>query len=273
MARGRSTASGNGNSNAGKRDSSGFLDAITELEELCERHTLERLPHMGEKASRCREALGQCLEILSGIAACEWGCLNEDHILEYIVGRATTLARASFRLFQRGYYDESLALTRNLGEIANLLTLFDQQSNALNIWKALDEKGRKAQFGPVKVRIALESTGLPLIVGAERYSLLSGLATHVTPSTAPQRHNPERRAILAPVFQEVGCFVCLNELALPIVFICFAVTNLFSLDKAKRIELLRAGRDLIAVTGGVTVDRLDDLYKSMDDPREKKERN
>jgi len=262
----RVRSSSGGEPKAAADDSVEFLDAdflkiVSGLEDQCERLSFERLPTLGEKAPKCREALGVCLSLLHQVGSCAWGCIHEDHVLEYLVGRCTTVARGSLRLLQMGLYDESLALNRNLGEMANLLTLFANQNSSLEAWKAADDKARKSQFSPVRVRLALEGFGTPIIVNEDRYSRLSAIATHVTPRTAPQRHNPVGRPVISPVFQEAGFLLCLNELALPTVFVCFSITQLFPFDRDRRLKLVRAGSHLIAATGGVTVDRIDQLFK------------
>jgi hypothetical protein len=170
MAQDKQAESSNGGETKGALSpGADFLKIVSDLEDECERHTLKRLPELGEKAPKCREALGVCISILDGIASCAGGCLHDDHVLEYLVGRCTTIARGSLRLLQKGLYDESLALNRNLGEIANLLTLFANQPASIQTWKTVDDKVRKSQFSPVKTRIALESIGTPIIVNEDRY--------------------------------------------------------------------------------------------------------
>ena len=239
-----------------------FLCEVMRIEDECETHTLERVSGLGEKAPKCREALGTCLSLLDRAGSCWWGCSGGDHVLRYMVGRSTNIARASLRLTQMGFYDEALALDRNLGEVANLMSLFAHDAETLIEWKKADEAKRRNQFSPVKVRLALQKISTPIFINEVRYSRLSSLSTHVTPSTVPQSHNPFRLPVLSSTFQDAGFLLCLNELALPVVFICFSVAHIFDLDKDVRVKILHAGRELVEATGGVTIDRVSQLFQT-----------
>jgi hypothetical protein len=95
-----------------------------------------------------------------------------------------------------GFYDEALGLIRSIGELGNLLLLFNQDRTVYANWRALPDDQRRQQFRPVKVRIALEriakvkSVRLTLLsVDEGRYSTLSARSAHVTPETKPQDYN------------------------------------------------------------------------------------
>lgn len=59
---------------------------------------------------------------------------RQGHIVEYLVGRAVSNARAAWRLIEFGHYDEALALTRGICEIGNLLWLFFVEPAELRRW-------------------------------------------------------------------------------------------------------------------------------------------
>jgi hypothetical protein len=113
-----------------------------------------------------------------------------------------------------GYYDESLALTRTVGEVANLLLLFLNSRQSFDEWRSSSSRERRSNFAPFRVRQRLERIGHPSPIEAERYSALSERGVHVSPDTIPQAHNPAGRAVLGHIFQLPGAIVCLTELAI-----------------------------------------------------------
>jgi hypothetical protein len=108
-----------------------------------------------------------------------------------LTAKVVASSLAALRLALSGYYDEALALTRGVGEIANLLFLFAAKPAELERWRHADEALRKKEFGPVKVRITLETLGLtpPFHLGklARRHRAEYGapsLSTGVAAATA-----------------------------------------------------------------------------------------
>jgi hypothetical protein len=108
--------------------------------------TLKQLPKLGERAPICYEVLGMTLALLDCASTCCWGCAGGDHRLEYLVGRAAKSAYAALNLAVKSYYDQSLSLARTLGEIANLMSLFCLNTNALAEWKTATEAHRDAHI-------------------------------------------------------------------------------------------------------------------------------
>src|SRR2546421_338209 len=102
----------------------GFSLSTSILERRCAAETDLALRTAGQKAPRCSKELGTVLSLLDRLSTCSWGCRGGDHVPEYLLGRAVTNLRAAVQLLRLGYYDESLSLTRNAGEVANLLALF-----------------------------------------------------------------------------------------------------------------------------------------------------
>ena len=139
-----------------------FYARVDQVEHLCTRETLDLLPRLGKKAPQCHARLGDLLSRLFQEASCSYGCSGGDHFGEKLTGRIVTHALGSYRLLCCGYYDESLALSRSLGEIANLFWLFSQRPAELGKWRQLDRKARTREFSPVQVRLALESEGIPV---------------------------------------------------------------------------------------------------------------
>ena len=167
----------------------GFFFLTSILERRCAVQTDLLLRGAGNKAPQCFEELGTVLSLLDRLSSCFWGCRGGDHLPEYLVGRAIGNLRSAVQLLRLGYYDESLSLSRNAGEVANLLALFERDSPALADWRALSGPERWGKYRPARVRTMLEAHGGPLI-STDRYSRLSEIGTHATPSTRPQAHNP-----------------------------------------------------------------------------------
>jgi len=59
---------------------------------------------------------------------------------EYLVGRACTSTSAAWILVRHGHYDACLGITRDVGEIANLLTLFGADAGAFERWRSSDDR-------------------------------------------------------------------------------------------------------------------------------------
>ena len=117
---------------------------------------------------------------------------GDTHFFQRLTARIVTNSLSSLRLALLGYYDESLALTRNLGEIANLLFLFAAKPDSLEAWQLADEKKRKSDFTPVKVRLKLEEMNLVPPIDQSRYGLLCEAGVHLGPSVSPQTFNEHR---------------------------------------------------------------------------------
>jgi hypothetical protein len=82
-------------------------------------------------------------------------------------------------------------LTRGVGEIANLLSLFQSPE---------------------------EELGRPIRVTSESYAELSGRNVHVSPKTSPQTYEPVGRPKGGGYYQDAGLMICQNELAKALTF-------------------------------------------------------
>lgn len=137
-------------------------------------------------------------------------------------------------------------MTRNLAETSNLLFLFFIKPELLTKWKISDSKTRKNEFSPVKVRIKIEDSGVPLPIDQDRYSGLCDVGVHLNPNTTPQAHNPIGRPTLGSVPQEHGLVAALNELAGATAISAVGLVNLLDLGdreqklKSAIIKLLRS---------------------------------
>src|SRR5690349_487673 len=149
-----------------------YLALVIKIEDECQRFTDKSLPSLGVKAPKCIEALGTVLSYGERVAACHWNCPGNDadsHMLQYIAGRADSFGRAAVRLTLMGFYDEALSLVRSLGEIANLLFLFDLDAQELADWKASDFAARNKRFKPSQIRCRIADKGKSVPMSQERY--------------------------------------------------------------------------------------------------------
>lgn len=240
-----------------------FLKLIWYQEGRCEDETDRQIPDMGIKAPQCLTNLGTVLSLLDRAASCFWGCPGSDHTIEYLTGRVYSSARASLRLIRFGFYDESLSITRSIGEIANLLFLFFNDRSAFNQWKGSTKRERMNNFSPARVRLALDALGVPLPMEANRYSELCEIATHVTPETKPQAHNLAGRPVLGGYFQEGGVLVSLNELAAAVSIATFASSKLMSLEDEIRKRIGSESLKLLRSVGAVDVIQMPQWWEKL----------
>ena len=232
-----------------------FLDLISGTENRCAEATRGQPAVLGEKAPECHERLGDVLSLLYRDACCFGGCPGGDHFGQRFAGRIVSHALGSYKLMSLGYYDESLALTRNLGELANLLWLFVHRPAERERWVASDKKDRIQHYSPVKVRLALEAQGCPVPIDESRYAGLCEVAVHPTPNTAPQAHNLQGIPTLGSVFQEGGFLISLNELAGATGVCAAAVTPMLKPgERNKRLKEMAVS--LLLTVGGVDLETL-----------------
>lgn len=229
---------------------SAFLSTVATVERHCGEQTLEQSPELGVSTPACVECLGTVLSMLYEEACCFHGCLGGDHLNERLTARIVTNALSSLRLANLGYYDESLALTRNLGELANLLFLFAAEPPLVAAWRAADDKQRKRDFSPVRVRLKLEEKGLRPPVDESRYSLLCEVGVHVHPSVSPQSYNDHGRATLGAQFQVEGYMCTLNELCIAVAEAAACVST-FPGHPERRMSLRAAAEVLLNAVGAL----------------------
>ena len=158
-----------------------FLQEIAKFEDRCSSLSRRELARSGRQVPRCLDALGDVLSLAYQAASCHWGCRGPDHAVNYLAVKAATSASASLRCLMAGYYDESLALTRTVGEVANLCLLFLNSPESFDEWRQSYPKVRRTQFSPYRVRQRLEGIGHTSPIDADRYSALSERGVHVSP--------------------------------------------------------------------------------------------
>src|SRR5271169_2298234 len=119
------------------------FEKIETFERGCYIATERYLSSSSEKMQSAYTTWEQLFELLYRFSCCFWGCHGKSHVLEYLAGRSISSILSSRSLLYRGYYDECLALIRNLGETANLLNLFWVDPPAIKRWHDFDERRRR----------------------------------------------------------------------------------------------------------------------------------
>jgi hypothetical protein len=189
-----------------------FLNLQNNIANACSEQTDEFSANAGKALPASLEELGSVVSILYRLACCGWGCAGGDHTREWLTGKLVNQACGSYRLLRAGHYDESLILTRGVGEIANLLCLFKYDPPELSSWKAATRKERVNKFGPSAVRKKVEKFGITRSIDEERYQKLCEVGAHPVPGLAPGHYSANGRPILNGILQETGLFVCTTEL-------------------------------------------------------------
>jgi len=240
-------------------EGSDFLRRVQAVEALCAEHTERHVPNMGKVVPELPKHLGTVLSQLYRMGTCSWGCRGGDHVVEYMVARSCSTALAALSLMRHGYYDEALALARNVGEAANLLTLFSRDAQSFEKWRSANENVRKREFAPVKVRLKLETLGLNDLglVREERYRQLSVIGTHQSPAAKPQAYNPLEQPTLGTVFQDLGVVVALNEISTAIGFLAPPAAQLLAVPPDRWKDMKESVIDLLSSVGAIHAVDLD----------------
>jgi hypothetical protein len=232
-----------------------FLNLVEKTEDDCSARSSAQLPEMGDKAPKTLEHLGTVLSLLDRLSSCHWGCKGGDHVAESLAGRCCSSARAAYRLLRHGYYDESLSLTRSVAEVANLLFLFWQDPAAFEQWKKANKGTRLREFGPAAVRKQLmaKDKDMPIPADTDRYTEFCEIATHVTPATRPQAHNPLQIPTLGGYFQPAGFLMALNEVSYMVAMAAFGASRIIKPEEEIATQIQLAAAELIRNTGSIDV--------------------
>jgi hypothetical protein len=231
-----------------------FLELTQKLADSSSTATDKFCVEAGKSLPQTIDATGTVLSILYRLACCYYGCPGGDHQVEWLAGKFVNQAVSVHRLLRAAQYDEALMLIRGMGEIANLLWLFYEDRSELAAWKAADRKARLNSFGPAAVRRRLEAlSNMGPPIDAERYAALCEIATHPTPYLAPGHYSGRGRPVLGAILQEVGVFVCVNELAYAIAMAAIPIAVLLDASDDVKIEVKEQSVRLLECVGSFTV--------------------
>lgn len=174
-----------------------FLRLLENAAKACSENTDSFASDSSEKLRATLENLGSTLSVIYRLSCCWFGCKGGDHQIEWLAGRVANQAAAAIGLIRSGYYDESLMLTRGIGEISNLLQLFAVDESHLSAWKRSNRRERIFRYSPRAVREALEEQGvMPVAVDRDRYQALCEVGAHPVPGQPPGHYTGTGRSIL-----------------------------------------------------------------------------
>lgn len=240
-----------------------YFAYVWRMSDYCEKVTDEQIPQMGKRLPLCVKRLERLNFLLARLGTCSWGCHGGDHVVEYLLTRAVGTMQSSFRCIRTGFYDQSLTLTRSIGETANLLALFHADEALKAEWTAADRRTRLNKFGPVKIRILLEGKGELIPIEEERYRELSEIGTHPVPGNRPQDFSEHGRGQIGGRYQESALFITINELAYASFFLGFFGALTTNIDDARRKEVAQAAADVYVVIGNIQITNWDDTKQKL----------
>lgn len=243
-----------------------MMRAVGKLEDKCEKLTEKRLRHMGKKAPKCYEYLGQVLSYADIIGSCTFDCpgpTHEAHAVLYLIARSSSFGRAALRLAKMGFYDEALNIVRSIGEMANLFMLFALDANSVEEWRKSDRAYRLKHLSPAKIRERIVVAGEKPAMDEETYRNLCEISTHPVPELRPQQFNHAGRSMTAGVyFQNAGFLVVLNELANAISLLVGFATIVCKVPKEVAQKIGNACVGCARFAGGITLKTLAEALKT-----------
>jgi len=241
-----------------------YLNAVLAAEARCENDTDNWVKQaQGKRFPRAIDLLGQTLEILEKAACCCWGCKNPSHDLERLAARIYNQGTGALRLTRTGRYDEALSLVRSIGEFVNLLTLFALEPQKREEWQQFDDRKRRVEFAPVRVRIAIEGKNIEPAMDSDEYGDLCEQAVHPNPSAQPGGYNTVRVPVLGGHLQPEGVIVVMCLLVRAIGRCAVVLSQLMQLPAEQSESLAMLGAELEASLGGHTAATMRERVKSL----------
>jgi hypothetical protein len=221
----------------------------------------------GVKLPATLRGLGNTLKLLYETATCTPSCGGGDHQAEWLVGRVVNHAMGSYRLVRAGLYDESLVLTRGIGEIANLFALFETQTE-FDEWKTLGRRERMTRFGPKAVRDRIRSaTGRNPFIDDDRYRKLCEVGTHPVPGVAPGHFTGSGTPILGGIVQLAGLQVALTELGFAVAMAAIPVPKLITSNSDHGVALRKEALQLLRSLGSTTIMNYEEVLQEIREGR------
>lgn len=105
--------------------------------------------------------------------------LEDELTIQFLGIRLFNSVTCSLKLFLSGYYQNSVALQRDILETGFLLDYFSSNPSMISEWKSSNSKERYSKFKPTLVRDALDTRdGFKTKKREEIYSMMCEYATH-----------------------------------------------------------------------------------------------
>src|SRR5262249_40418130 len=158
--------------------------------------------------------------------------------LERLAARVYNQATGALRLVRTGRYDEALSLIRSIGEVTNLLTLFALEPVKREEWSSSDERRRRIEVSPIKVRIPIEAKGIDAAMDGDEYGNLCEQAVHPNPVALPGAYNPGRLPVLGGHLQPEGVVIVMCSLVRAIGRCAVMLSKLMTLPREQATSLL-----------------------------------
>ena len=215
-----------------------MIEILETFERECEVATSV---YIEENASRYEEPWKDFQRLFRHLylfSCCYWGCHGKEHVFEHLAGKTVTNASVATRAIFHGYYDESLALIRNIGEIANLVNLFWHDHDKIREWIDSDERTRMKTFTPSGIRKMIGSTGMMVPFDKDHYSFLCETGIHPVPHVSPNSYNDKAQPVLGLVFQKEGFDLTFWNLLWSTAVVCGPMAKLAILDQQKAEEFV-----------------------------------
>ena len=163
---------------------------------------------------------------------------DEDLKVIQILGMRTFNAfGASIKLALSGYSQNSALILRDVLETVFLLSYFAGDRSLIGRWRLADEKTRQREFGPVKLREAIDAReGFTGKKRFETYKMFSELAGHPTMKSAlmmrPQRDGD---AVIGPFMEATTLDAVVSEIGKLAVQVDEQLTSFFPPSWAVRL--------------------------------------
>ena len=215
-----------------------MIEILKSFESDCELVTREYIAENAAGYETSWRSFQKLFRHLYLFSCCHWGCHGKEHVFEHLAGKTVTNASVATRAILHGYYDESLALIRNVGEIANLVNLFWANPDKLREWIDVDEKIRRRTFSPARIRKMLEKNGVMVPFEKAHYSFLCETAVHPVPHVSPNTYSNSVQPVLGLVFQEKGFQLSFWNLLWATSVVCGPIAKMAILDKPKADEFV-----------------------------------
>lgn len=155
---------------------------------------------------------------------------NEDElVVQYIGIRLFNDLSVALKLMLSGYYQMSLAIQRDMIEVAFLLDYFRSYPIKIKEWRNSSDRERMNNFHPQVIRDALDKRdGLKNQRRAKKYKLFCEYAAHVSyPGNKLVAPGPGRLGKIGPFFYDKYLKACFFELIENALYSAFLFSSLF----------------------------------------------
>ena len=150
---------------------------------------------------------------------------DDEGLVVHFSIRLVNVAFSAVKLALSGYYQQSMALSRDITETGFLVHYLTKVPSEMPIWRNATEKERKERFSPVKVRIALDRLdGSVDLNRAKVYAAASELGAHVSPRGFNLLRS-DNVVMVGPFFEADYLRLCVRELFMRLCPVTHIISN------------------------------------------------